>query len=150
MSEDNTIENTISELKNILDKQSFIGKPIETEDKILIPITRMGFSFAAGSGYNKDSGKNGSGAVAAIEPTSMVVISKNAEGLDELRVLNISKGTEKNKSISDLGLIVADLIKEFTGLAQNRPINVDAQEAETYQETYQEPEYQETTEEETE
>ena len=100
---------------------------------------RMGFSFAAGSGYKKDDGKNGSGAVAGIEPTSMVVISKTTEGMEGIRVLDISKGTEKNKSISDLGLIITDIVKDLTGLAKSRPIDVDAQTYSEYQEQ-EEPE----------
>lgn len=135
MSEDTPIKNTIQELKNILNEQSFIGEPIETEDKILIPIMRMGFSFAEGSDYSNNLRKNGSGAVAGIEPTSMVVVSKNTEGMEGIRVLNISKATEKNKSISDLGLIISDIVKDLTGLAQSYPIDVDAQETNTqYQE----------------
>lgn len=137
MSEQASIKNTINELKNILDNQSFIGEPIETEDKILIPIMRMGFSFAEGSGYKKDEGKNGSGALAGIEPTSMVVISKNTEGMEGIRVLDISKGTEKNKTITDLGLIITDIVKELTGLVKPQPIDIDAETQ--YQEQETEP-----------
>ena len=36
----------------------------------------------------------------------------DAEGV---RVLDLSKGTETNKALSDLGLIVSDLIKNYLG-----------------------------------
>ena len=114
MSEENNIKNTVNELKNLLDSQSFIGKTIETEDKILIPVMRMGFSFGAGKGLNKDSEKNGAAAVAGIEPLSMVVITKNVKGIEGVRVLNLNKGTAVNKALTDLDLVVSDIIKDFT------------------------------------
>lgn len=115
MPEDNQIKYTIDELKKILESQSFIGDPIETDDKILIPITKMGFSFASASGHKTNNTKNGSGAIAGVEPVAMVVVSKHTEGPDGIRVLDISHGNETSRILSNLGLAATDIIQELIG-----------------------------------
>lgn len=103
------IKTTMEELNKILKSNSVIGEPIETEDKILIPVVKLGFGFAGGS---KDE-TGGAGATGGIEPISMIIISKRGTGSDSIRVIDISKGDSTNKAISDLGLMVTDLIKSF-------------------------------------
>ncbi|MGN1363325.1 MAG: GerW family sporulation protein [Methanobrevibacter sp.] len=106
---DNSFKTTVEELNKILKTNSVIGEPIETEEKILIPVVKMGFGF--GGGNNNTSG--GAGAAAGIEPVSMVVVSKNSSGSDSIRVIDISKGNNTNKAINDLGLVITDLIKNY-------------------------------------
>ena len=45
----------------------------------------------------------------------MVVITKGASGIEGIRNINLTEGNEVNKAISDLGLIIGDLIKTFVG-----------------------------------
>ena len=52
---------------------------------------------------------------AGIEPVSMVVITKGVSGIEGIRNINLTEGNEVNKAISDLGLIIGDLIKTFVG-----------------------------------
>ncbi|OWT32388.1 hypothetical protein BGI41_07925 [Methanobrevibacter sp. 87.7] len=106
---DDSFKTTIEELNKILKTNSVIGEPIETEDKILIPVVKMGFGF--GGGNNNTAG--GAGAGAGIEPVSMVVVSKNSNGPDSVRVIDISKGNNTNKALNDLGLIITDLVKNY-------------------------------------
>ena len=106
---DSSFKTTIEELNKILKTNSVIGEPIETEDKILIPVVKMGFGF--GGGNNNTTG--GAGAAAGIEPISMVVVSKNSSGSDSIRVIDISKGNNTKKAINDLGLMISDLIKNY-------------------------------------
>ena len=42
------IKTTVEELRKLINVDNVIGSPIETEDKILIPVMRMGVGFGAG------------------------------------------------------------------------------------------------------
>ena len=57
------------------------------------------------------------GAGAGVEPISMVMIPKRGNDAEGVRVLDLSKGTETNKALSDLGLIITDLVKSYMGAA---------------------------------
>lgn len=104
----NDIKTTVEELSKVINIKNVIGEPIETDDKILIPVMRMGVGFGA-AGVTGE--KNAAGAGAGVEPISMVVIPKN--GSEGLNVINISKGNEMNKAINELGLVITDVIKQY-------------------------------------
>ncbi|MGZ7108283.1 MAG: GerW family sporulation protein, partial [Methanobacterium sp.] len=76
------IRTTVEELLKVLATENVIGETIETEDKIIIPVTKFGMAFGAGSGEgqgpaNQGGGKgSGAGGGAGIEPIAMVVIFK--------------------------------------------------------------------------
>ncbi|MCR5026293.1 MAG: sporulation protein [Methanobrevibacter sp.] len=110
----NNVKTTVEELRKLVNVDNVIGSPIETEDKILIPVMRMGVGFAAGSGLTNVEGNDAAGAGAGLEPISMVVVPKKGNDSEGVRVLNLSKGTEANKALSDLGLIITDLVKTYT------------------------------------
>ena len=122
---------TVEELNKIINIDNVIGKPIETEDKILIPVMRMGVGFGAGENLiGNDSGAAGAGA--GLEPISMVLIPKKGNTAEGVRVLNLNKATAANKALTDLGLIVSDIIKNYLG--QNAQDDYDESE-------YIEPEF---------
>lgn len=111
----NDIETTVRELNKLINVDNVIGEPIETEDKILIPVMRMGFGFGAGeniSGRENSSGVAGAGA--GLEPVSLVMMPKKGEDAEGVRVLDLTKRTETNKALSEIGLIISDLIKRYT------------------------------------
>ena len=109
MSDEEVIKTTLNELSKLITSNSVIGDPIETEDKILIPVVKMGFGFGTGGG----SSLEGTGAGGGVEPVSMVVVSKGMEGAEGIRVLDIKKDDSVNKALSNLSLIVTDLISTF-------------------------------------
>ena len=43
----------------------------------------------------------------------MVVIPKKGTSADGIRVLGLSKGNDTNKALTDLGLMISDLIKSY-------------------------------------
>ena len=55
MTVEDTIKTTIDELQKVLSAKNIIGEPIEMEDKIVLPITKMGMGFGTGS---SQSGNN--------------------------------------------------------------------------------------------
>ena len=110
----NDIKTTVEELRKLVNVDNVIGEPIETEDKILIPVIRMGVGFGAGENLiGKDGGANATGAGAGVEPISMVMIPKKGNDSEGVRVLDLAKGSEANKAISDIGLVISDLIKSY-------------------------------------
>ena len=64
----------------------------------------------------------------------MVMIPKKGNDAEGVRVLDLSKGTETNKAISDIGLLITDLVKSF--LDSQQPTNEYYDESE-----YIEPEF---------
>ena len=107
------IKKTVEELRKLINVDNVIGSPIETEDKILIPVMRMGVGFGAGENIFGNEGNDIAGAGAGVEPISMVMIPKKGNDAEGVRVLDLSKGTETNKALSDLGLIISDLVKNY-------------------------------------
>lgn len=104
----------VNELHKLIKIDNVIGDPIETEDKVLIPVMRMGVGFGAGENITGNS-NSAVGAGAGVEPISMVVIPKKGNTAEGIRVLDLSKGSESNKALSDLGLIISDLVKTYLG-----------------------------------
>ncbi len=125
------IKTTVEELRKLICVDNVIGSPIETEDKILIPVMRMGVGFGAGENILGNENNDIAGAGAGVEPISMVMIPKKGNSTEGVRVLNLSKGSEVNKALSDIGLIITDLIKNYLGSKEE---SVDEEE-------YIEPEY---------
>jgi len=109
----NNIKITVEELRKLINVDNVIGSPIETDDKILVPVMRMGVGFGIGENILGKEGSDAAGAGAGVEPISMVMIPKKGNSAEGVRVLDLSKGSEANKALSDLGLIITDLIKKY-------------------------------------
>lgn len=109
----NDIKTTVEELRKLTNINNVIGDPIETEDKILIPVMRMGVGFGVGKQILGKEGSDAAGAGAGLEPVSMVMIPKTGNDAEGVRVLDLGKGNATNKAINNLGLIINDLVKKF-------------------------------------
>ena len=105
------IKVTVEELRKLISVDNVIGKAIETEDKLLIPAMRMGVGFGVGETILGEDKGGAAGAGAGVEPISMVVVPKKGSDSEGVRVLNLSKGNQTNKAISDLSLLISDLVK---------------------------------------
>ena len=68
----NNIKTTVEELHKLINVDNVIGTPIETEDKLLIPVIRMGVGFGVGENLTGKEGSGAAGAGAGVEPISMV------------------------------------------------------------------------------
>ena len=105
------IKVTVEELRKLISVDNVIGKAIETEDKLLIPVMRMGVGFGVGENILGEDKGGAAGAGAGVEPISMVVVPKKGSDSEGVGVLNLSKGNQTNKAISDLSLLISDLVK---------------------------------------
>ncbi|MBR2557777.1 MAG: sporulation protein [Methanobrevibacter sp.] len=129
----NNIKTTVEELKKLINVDNVIGEPIETDDKILIPVIRVGFGFGAGENILGNENTGAVGAGAGVEPISMVLMPKKGNDAEGVRVLDLSKGSDANKALSDLGLMITDLVKNYM---DSRESDKDYDESE-----YIEPEF---------
>ncbi|WP_458454834.1 GerW family sporulation protein [Methanobrevibacter sp.] len=106
------IKTTVEELRKLISVDNVIGKPIETEDKLLIPVMKVGVGFGVGTNIGSEN-TDAAGAGAGVEPISMVMIPKKGNDAEGVRVLDLSKGSQANKAITDIGLVITDLVKNY-------------------------------------
>lgn len=114
---EDAIKITVEELRKVLNIENVIGETIETEDKILIPVTRFGMAFGAGMGEGKGpEGQGGKGAGAAggtgIEPIAMIAVFKDVKGPEGVRLLSLKPPGPMTRAISELGSAVVDVMRE--------------------------------------
>ena len=126
MIDESPIKATVEELRKLIHISNYVGEPIESEDKVLIPVTKAAIGFGIGE---QKAGQEitATGAGVSVEPITMVVVSKGNNGTDGIRTINLSKGNQNNKTLNELGLIVTDLLKDIIP-SRNRDegyINVD-------------------------
>ena len=110
---ENEIKSIVEQLHKMINIENFVGKSVDTENATLIPVMRTGLGFGSGSNVANNKDTNALAAAAGVEPVSMVVILKGVEGPEGVRVLNLSKGNDLNKALSDLTPVITEVIKEF-------------------------------------
>ncbi|MCC7557443.1 MAG: sporulation protein [Methanobacteriaceae archaeon] len=112
------IKTTVEELLKVLATENVIGEIIETDDKVLVPVTKMGLAFGAGmgegTGPSADSGGKGAGAggAAGIEPIAIVVVFKGLSGPTGVKVLPLTSPGPIARTIGEIGSVVLDVVKE--------------------------------------
>ena len=126
MVEEAPIKTTVEELRKLIHISNYIGEPIESEDKILIPVSKAAVGFGIGE---QKAGQEiaATGAGVSVEPITMVVVSKGNSGADGIRTINLSKGNSTNKTLNELGLILTDILKDVipSKRKDDEYINVD-------------------------
>ncbi|MFO7967643.1 MAG: spore germination protein GerW family protein [Archaeoglobaceae archaeon] len=99
MATEDIIRTMVDELQKLLATGNLIGQTMEYDDKIIIPVSKMGFGFGSGSGEGKGAGKTeGTGAGAAagagggIGPVAIIVVFKGISGPDGIKVMQLEAG----------------------------------------------------------
>lgn len=111
MMENAPIKETVEELRKLIHISNYVGEPIESEDKILIPVTKAAVGFGIGE-HSADKTIAATGAGVSVEPVTMVVVSKGNNGVEGIRTINLTKGDKTNKTLNEVGLILTDLLKD--------------------------------------
>ena len=78
----------MEQIKETVRSETVVGTPVQAEDSVIIPVSRVSFGFGAGGGENDEAGKKsgmGTGGGAAIEPVAFVVVSKGKAQLLPLK-----------------------------------------------------------------
>jgi len=134
------IKTTVEEIRKVLNIENVIGEVIETDDKTLIPVTRMGMGFGAGGGEGKgmqDTGGSGAGAggAAGIEPIAMIVVFKGVKGPEGVKVLTLSSNPIA-QALGELGTAAMDMAR--TGMHEMKKKDKDKEMKKKAEETVQE------------
>ncbi len=126
MIDEKPIKTTVEELRKLIHISNYVGEPIESEDKILIPVTKAAVGFGIGE-QKTEHNITATGAGVSVEPVTMVVVSKGNSGADGIRTINLSKGNSTNKTLNELGLILTDILKDVipSKKKDDEYINVD-------------------------
>ena len=117
----NVMNATMSKIKELVDTNIVIGKPIATPDGImLVPLSKVSFGFASGGsefGATKDrpSIGAGSGAGVKVEPVGFLIIKDG-----NVRMLNIAPTNNTVDRIIDMAPTVMDRVDAFIDKRSNK------------------------------
>ena len=113
------IERVMGELHQIVKTETVIGEPLQTGNITIIPVSKISFGFAAGSG-KKEHSQSGTGGGATVEPIAFLVIDENGK-------IQVTPISDKETSIGQLVELVPeafDKIKRFVEKRRSDPTNV--------------------------
>jgi len=85
------VKTLVEELSKVLSAESVIGEPITHEDKVLIPVIKIGFGLGTGTGKGKggEGTGEGGGGGGGIEPVAVIAVFKGIPGPEGVKVLNL-------------------------------------------------------------
>jgi len=85
------VKTLVEELSKVLSAESVIGEPIAHEDKVLIPVIKIGFGLGSGTGKGKggEGTGEGGGGGGGIEPVAVIAVFKGIPGPEGVKVLQL-------------------------------------------------------------
>lgn len=113
------IKTTVDELLKVLATDNVIGETIEVDDKVVIPLTKIGLMFGTGAGMggmrdNKGKGA-GAGGGAGISPVSVIIAFKDIKGPEGVQILSVHGMGPLAKVVTDIGHGVKQMVEESGG-----------------------------------
>jgi|GEM_PF-339848 len=113
------IKTTVDELMKVLATDNVIGETMEIDDKVIIPLTKIGLVFGTGSGMGDMGDQKGKGAGAGggagIEPVSVIVAFKKIEGPEGVQILSVQGMGPLSKIVTDVGHGLKKMMEEEGG-----------------------------------
>ncbi len=109
------IKTSIEEIRKVLNIENIIGNPIETDEMLLFPITKMGMGFGAGIGEGKGSedmsgAGAGAGGAAGIEPIVIIVVFKGVSGPEGVKVISLKEPDPITRAIDGISNAVIKIM----------------------------------------
>jgi len=106
----------MEQIKETVRSETVIGTPVQAEESVIIPVSRVSFGFGAGGGNKPETmeGGVGTGGGATVEPVAFVVVSKGKAQLLPLKsreatltrlidlvpaILDFFKGTKEKEEV---------------------------------------------------
>ena len=125
----NVVKTIMEQIKETVRSETVVGEPVQAEESVIIPISRVTYGFGVGGGGGEDKTKGtGSGTAtgcgATIEPVAFVVVSK---GKAQLLPLKSREATLTR--IIDLVPSILDLLKDVKFGKQKKGEEVDKETA---------------------
>ena len=79
------------ELSNVISTETVIGEPIVQDDKVLIPVSKLGFTVGtvSGKGTGREMGGEGAGGGGGggVEPIALIAVFRNIPGPEGVQIL---------------------------------------------------------------
>lgn len=107
----NVVKAIMEQIKETVRSETVVGEPVQAEESVIIPVSRVSFGFGVGGANREEAGKSaatGTGCGATIEPVAFVVVSK---GKAQLLPLKSREATLTR--IIDLVPALFDVVKEM-------------------------------------
>jgi len=106
----NIAKEIMEQIKETVRSETVVGKPVQAEEAVIIPVSKVSFGFGVGGGENKENAEKGSGGGAGcgatIEPVAFVVVSKG-----KAQILPLKSREATLTRIIDLVPSVLEMIK---------------------------------------
>lgn len=106
------IERVMGELHQIMKTETVIGKPLQAGNMTIIPVSKISFGFAAGSG-KKDHSQSGTGGGATVEPIAFLIIDENGK-------IQITPVGDKEVSLGQLVELVPEAVDKIKRFVEKR------------------------------
>ena len=121
------MKTAMESLKNMVDVNTVIGDPVETQDgTVIVPVSRVTFGFAAGGSefvpaHDQEPGHDhpfggGSGAGVSVSPVGFLVVGK-----DQVRMLPVDGGQPVHRIIDLAPQLIDKLRAAMWGRAGDEP-----------------------------
>ncbi len=119
------IKTTVEEIRKVLNIENVVGETIETDDKLLIPITRMGMGFGAGMGEGKGQDNMGgagagAGGAAGIEPIAVIVVFKGVSGPDGVKVMSLKTPDPLSRAIGEISTAAVEIMGQGSKMMMDK------------------------------
>ncbi|KAF5437223.1 putative spore protein YtfJ [Candidatus Methanophagaceae archaeon] len=105
------------ELRKMITVDVAIGKPIEMEDKTLIPIFEIGFGAGGGGGSGKEKTTGGQGygvgGGGGMRPVALIAVFNGIPGPEGMRVLSLRPSGTLDKIVGEALPTVMNKIEEI-------------------------------------
>ncbi len=114
----NVVKTIMEQIKETVRSETVVGKPVQAEDSVIIPISRVSFGFGVGGGSREGADKGsgtGTGCGATIEPVAFVVVSKGKAQLLPLKSREVTL-----TRIIDLVPSLLDMVKDLKSKDQKK------------------------------
>lgn len=116
------IKATVDELIKALSARNIMGEPIEMEDKIIIPITKMGMGFGTGQGREDASkGVLTSGAGGGVFPVAVVIVFKGIPGIEGVKVIPLSGQSAITEPVTSLADNIIEKVARYWENREKKP-----------------------------
>ena len=123
MTSTDAIRATVDELLRVLSARNIIGEPMDLEDKIIIPITKMGMGFGTGQGRQSGSSetiKVEAGGGVGVIPVAIVVVFKGIPGENGVKVIPLSGKSPGNQPLSDIASAAQSILERIAASQERK------------------------------
>lgn len=112
MAEEDTVKAMVDELLKALSTRNIIGEPMEMEDKLIIPITKIGMGFGTGVGQGGEAGgrPGAAGGGVGVFPVAVMLVFKGVSGPDGVKVVPLTAPSPLAEPVTSIVHSVVELL----------------------------------------